>query len=190
MSSPTRFGVALGIAVLSIAMIALYLFVSTEVAPTSAADLSVPSLFAEPARCGLSGSDAALRAEQAEHDARARWERVPYAAEEAPLAVHTLEEAAACFRVSGERSGRARVERDLFAWQHEMARIFRRARLRLELSVRAARHEEVMSEARTLRAMLVKAGSAADAYRAYLTGVERSSRAARMEEQRQVEEEE
>jgi len=175
-------------ALAAVAVLVLLLFAANE-GSTSASDLAVPSLFAGAASCAVSGEQAHLRAEQTERDARARWERAPYAAGDATLAVLALEEAGECFRVSGDRTGRARMEKDLFAWRRELERVYARARLRLTLALRAERFDEAVSEAQKVRMLLAKAGPAADPYRAYLTSVERSARAAQVEQARNAEEE-
>ncbi len=189
MSIQNRNRAAAGFATLvSVAMSIAWLG-ANESGSTSASDLSVPPLFAQPARCSLSGEKASASGEQAERDARARWERAPYAAGDATRAVLELEEASDCFRVGGDRSGRARVERDLFGWRLELERLYARSRLRLTLSLRAGRFEEAVSEAQKVRMLLANAGRAADPYRAYLISVERSARAARADQIRSAEEE-
>ncbi len=173
---------------LGVAALLLFIYGEAERTRDAAGELEAPSLFTAEPGCALAGEQARNRAFEAERAARARWERVPYAVSEGPSAVLHLSEAVQCFRTSGDRESRARVEHDLTVWKRDLERVYARSRLSLTLARRANDAHASAKEAKTLLALLVKAGPGADPYRAYLAGVERASRAALIERLRAAEE--
>jgi hypothetical protein len=127
--------------------------------------------------CRLRGETALARARGLEALAEASWERVPFAAEEAPKAVLHMTEAESCYRAGFDRAGwqRAAVKRQTY--EADVMRRWARARLLLELARRDGHDAAMRRELATLRALSSRAGEDAEAYRAWLAQQERAAEA-------------
>lgn len=127
-----------------------------------------------PARCRLAGGEALAHARSLEKTARARWERVPFAVEEAPRALLQIAEAELCYGVL-DRAGRLRAAAQRSEFAAETVRRFARARLLLRVAVREQRLDHARKQLAVLRALLSTRGTpAARAFRDELEQLDRT----------------
>lgn len=145
-------------------------------------ELTLDQLVPEHTSCVLAGHDALLWAHDARRRARARWERVWFAPEEAPRAVQELSQAVACYRASGERQARAEAEASLVQFRRELKRRYQRARLDLTLAMRAGDANRVIDQTETLGALISLAVAQGGQAKAALTRIERTAQALRFEQ--------
>lgn len=134
----------------------------------------IDPLPALPARCRLSGGEALSHARALEKTARARWERVPFAVEEAPRALLQMAESELCYGVL-DRAGRLRSAAQRSDYAAEIVRRFARARLLLRVAVREQRPDRARKQLAVLRALLsTRATPAVQAFRAELEQLDRT----------------
>jgi hypothetical protein len=126
-----------------------------------------------PTRCRLSGHEAVAHARSLEHMAAARWERVPFALEEAPRALLQVSEAELCY-AAYDRVGRLRAAAKRNEYEAEIARRFSRARLLLRVAMRNERLDRARQQIAVLRALLSRARDEAHAYRNELEQLDRA----------------
>lgn len=124
-------------------------------------------------RCRFAGAEALLHARALEQMARARWERVPFAIEEAPRAYLQMGEAELCYGVR-DRAGRLRAAATRREYQQEIERSFARARLLLRVALRDERLDQARQHIATLTALLERAPDASQAFRAELQQLDRT----------------
>lgn len=156
---------------LVIAVMSLSLVLALDGDTTPGADLldaEVSPLPALPSRCPLQGSETRSHARALEQLAAARWERVPFAPEEAARAVLQMAEAERCYATAGERDAMLRAEQARELYARELMQRFVHARLLLRAALREGRTERVRTHAEQLRALLAHAPEEAQRYRAEL----------------------
>ena len=130
--------------------------------------------------CARSAQRALIRAQDLERMAVAHWERVPFATEEAPLAVIEMAEAESCYALAGDRVSKLRVQGRRHMFEQEVARRFARARLNLDVASRAGQLRRALREVEEMIALLKRSDDAA--YRDSLTRLSHSY-AAKLAEQ-------
>jgi hypothetical protein len=127
-----------------------------------------------PASCRLTGAEALSHARSLEKTARARWERVPFAVEEAPRALLQMAESELCYGVL-DRAGRLRSAAQRSEYAAEIVRRFARARLLLRVAVREQRPDRARKQLAVLRALLsTRASQPVQAFRAELEQLDRT----------------
>jgi hypothetical protein len=137
------------------------------------ADHDVSPLPRLPSRCRLSGAEALAHARALEQMATARWERVPFAIEEAPRALLQVAEAELCYGVL-DRAGRLRTTAKRAEYEAEIGRRFARARLLLRVALRDQRLDRARKQIAVLRALLSRAVDEGLTYRAQLEQLDRA----------------
>jgi hypothetical protein len=125
-------------------------------------------------RCRLTGGDAIAHARTLEHAARLRWERVPFALDEAPRAALLMAEAEACFGAGQDRTARVHAAGLRALYQDAVTTGFRRARLLLRVALRDGSVSRARAQIAILTALLSKAPESAKPYRAELAQLGRT----------------
>lgn len=122
--------------------------------------------------CARSAQRALIRAQDLERMAAAHWERVPFATEEAPLAVVEMAEAESCYAMVGDRASKLRAQGKRHMFEQEISRRFARARLNLDVAARAGQLRRALREVEEMIALLTRSDDAA--YRDSLTRLSHS----------------
>lgn len=127
-----------------------------------------------PTRCALPSYEARAHATALEQVATARWERVPFAPEEAPRALSQMAEAELCYGAL-DRGARMRTRGRKRAYAAELTRRFQRARLLLRVALREGRLEAARQQIAVQLALLSRAAAArSQHYRARLAQLDRA----------------
>lgn len=108
-------------------------------------------------RCPTARAEAAVHARTLEQSALARWERTPFALQEAPRAVQLLSEAEVCYGAAHARAERLRVASSRAKLESEILRRYTRARLLLRMAMRSGRAELAREQVAALLALLSRA---------------------------------
>jgi hypothetical protein len=127
-----------------------------------------------PTRCPLARDDACRYAHALEEAASARWQRVPFAPEEAPRALVQMAEAELCYGAL-DRAARLRAAGKRRSYEAELARRFQRARLILHVALRERRLARARQQIAALTSLLT--GAAAPESRRYLAQLQQLDRA-------------
>lgn len=133
-----------------------------------------------PESCRLHGDEAVTHARALEQAASARWERVPFALDEAPRALLQMSEAELCYGALN-REGRVRSANKRREYETEIERRFARARLALRVAARAGQHARARKQIAILRALSSRAPDGVRAYRAELERLDHAYAARELE---------
>lgn len=144
-----------------------------EDAAREGVEMPVSPLPALSARCRFVGAEALAHARALEQMASARWERVPFATEEAPRAYLQMGEAELCYGAR-DRAGRLRAAAKRREYEQDIEQSFARARLLLRVALREERLDRARQHIATLTALLERAPETSQPFRAELQQLDRT----------------